>query len=631
MELSFNLILESLLSEGRAKNIIDKWSNFYPNPEDRGPMKEEDEWEDVVKKHQESDPSGNQKYLDYMLSQVVNSWADELRRYDYDGYDDLPSLHSWDSEIIDVVKKFHDYTERNLIKDKDIYNPKYKDLTVLKHAVMEAELKAKELAKERELKAGVDRLYEDTRWKLLVPKTHQASCHYGAGTKWCTTSKDTDSYFKTYTTNAVLFYILDKTRKEGSLYKLAINRQFTPGKEVCDYLQGVGRYCYTKLGPISSWGTGYDEQDRTVNLEHVIPLLPEGLQVAMDHYYQITLDRFNESRKQESITKLKTNWKSEEDLRKLYSDRITQLRKALFDAVSGTEWVQTYMDGIEYGEVVENSEFKEVYGTWEYMSMDNGHRFQISTNNEQQAGYFVDGQLIVDENNLATIRLYKTKEGGRFGIVEDAEAINVNLPISINRLLQNKEFKKIFADLVITGLERNLERRFEFYSSPSVPSSSQITSISQEQWESVATPRMTIDFGWESMDDQFTDVLINSIKEVIEYSLYTYFFQSGVPSKDGSVLWSSKNSHSSYKFEYPAAENSMTKRFLDYINTNPGKTAEEFYIDVLGKQRRPAHNSMFFSSITDAGLARPVRNGRKFGYFIGPNYEAWTEGKLKRV
>lgn len=629
MELSFNLILQSLLTEGRAKNIIDKWSNYViPGREDRGPMKNEDEWNDVIRRLQESDPSNNQKYLDYMLSQVVSNWANELSRIEDD---DMVSLHSWSSEIIELINKFHNYTERNLIKDKDIYNPNYKDLTVLADTIFQADLKAKELAKERELKGGVDRLYEDSRWKLLVPKTHQASCHYGAGTKWCTTSKDTDSYFKTYTTNAVLFYILDKTRKEGSLYKLAINRQFTPGKEVCDYLQGTGKYCYTKLGPMSSWGTGYDEQDRPVNLEHVISLLPKGLQVAMDNYYQITLDRINESRKQEAITKVQTNWKSEEDLRKLYSSRVKQLETALFDAVSGTEWVQTYMDGIEFGEVVENSKFKEVYGTWEYMSMDNGHRFQISTNNEQQAGYFIDGQLIVDENNLATIRLYKTKEGGRFGIVEDAEAINVNLPISTNRLLWNKEYRSVFASLVIAGLERNLERRFVFNSGPSTPEASKITSISQEQWESVVTPRTTIDFGWETMDDQFTHVLISVIKEVIEYSLYAYFFQSGVPSKDGSVLWSSKNSHSTYKFEYPAAESSMTKRFLDYIIANPGKTAEEFYIDVLGRRRPPANNSSFFSAISDAGLARSVRNGRKFGYFIGPNYQTWAEGKLKRI
>ncbi len=36
---------------------------------------------------------------------------------------------------------------------------------------------------------------------LVVPLTHTASCKYGANTKWCTTSSDTNDYFDKYSRN----------------------------------------------------------------------------------------------------------------------------------------------------------------------------------------------------------------------------------------------------------------------------------------------------------------------------------------------------------------------------------------------------------------------------------------------
>jgi predicted transcriptional regulator len=39
---------------------------------------------------------------------------------------------------------------------------------------------------------------------------------------------------------------------------------------------------------------------------------------------------------------------------------------------------------------------------------------------------------------------------------------------------------------------------------------------------------------------------------------------------------------------------------------------------------------MFFSSIKDSGIVKMERKGRQFVYSIGPNYSAWTQGKLLR-
>ena len=60
---------------------------------------------------------------------------------------------------------------------------------------------------------GVERIYEDGEWLVVSPKTHEASCHYGANTKWCTASKERPGYFKEYTKEGPLYILINKRTK----------------------------------------------------------------------------------------------------------------------------------------------------------------------------------------------------------------------------------------------------------------------------------------------------------------------------------------------------------------------------------------------------------------------------------
>jgi len=68
-----------------------------------------------------------------------------------------------------------------------------------------------------EIKKEIRKIFEDDKWLILVPKSLAASKLYGMDTKWCTT---TSQYFKQYTTNASLYYIIDKSH--GSKFGLSI-------------------------------------------------------------------------------------------------------------------------------------------------------------------------------------------------------------------------------------------------------------------------------------------------------------------------------------------------------------------------------------------------------------------------
>lgn len=60
---------------------------------------------------------------------------------------------------------------------------------------------------------------ENNDYKLVHPKSHAASCLYGAGTKWCTTRRDDDINFQEHTSDYFLLYLVPK---KSTLPKFAL-------------------------------------------------------------------------------------------------------------------------------------------------------------------------------------------------------------------------------------------------------------------------------------------------------------------------------------------------------------------------------------------------------------------------
>tara|TARA_R110000868_G_scaffold31672_9_gene116007 strand:- start:1747 stop:3546 length:1800 start_codon:yes stop_codon:yes gene_type:complete len=76
----------------------------------------------------------------------------------------------------------------------------------------------REMAKEA--KSQSDKIYEDDDVLVVSPKSHSASCYYGANTKWCTTQKDSSGYFDKYSKSGTLYYFLNKkTGNKVALYR----------------------------------------------------------------------------------------------------------------------------------------------------------------------------------------------------------------------------------------------------------------------------------------------------------------------------------------------------------------------------------------------------------------------------
>lgn len=70
-------------------------------------------------------------------------------------------------------------------------------------------------------------VHEDDKYLVVNPQTHNSSCYYGKGTKWCTAAT-TDDAFNRYNIDGKLFYFLDKTKSTSDLYyKIALLKKFT--------------------------------------------------------------------------------------------------------------------------------------------------------------------------------------------------------------------------------------------------------------------------------------------------------------------------------------------------------------------------------------------------------------------
>lgn len=78
-----------------------------------------------------------------------------------------------------------------------------------------------------------EKLYEDDEWTIVIPHTWEASKLYGAGTQWCTASRHSDYFFKSYTASGTLY--ININRYTGNKYQMLVSNK-----------DNTYQYCYDK-------------------------------------------------------------------------------------------------------------------------------------------------------------------------------------------------------------------------------------------------------------------------------------------------------------------------------------------------------------------------------------------------
>jgi len=575
-----NYILEELLFESRRKDVIEKYRDrltdtLNDNPTPINGMME-DNYDKVVEYIESELP--HPKYLEFVLNSMC------CGGYGADA-----------EQVLPLIQNFHRLAERNLIKNKDIYSKEYAtpegssyvDLSNVYSAVekgTEEEIRKEE---DKKLKGQRDIIYDGPRWRVVVPKSHKASCAYGSGTKWCTTSRGDDSFFKQYTTDGLLFYLIDKTAatdEDNVMYKAALN-----------WYYGWNSKKDRFFGKPIEDATLYDSKDVAVNIRHVLPLLPEEVEQSIVLYYVNTINKLNEKIEKEEgdieniIAELQEKFISEgviTDLmnkirRDLPNEQVARLNGGVSELSVDPETKTFWVSFNDYsGDLEEENDISEpiysgfIFGTQEMTGDEQILDLQL----HDDAGILVsDKETLFNSNDLYDLygRSIFRNFGGPYDGPEHKKALKnfINTRkdqfFNINKKdIVNKLYKQIVNFIVVNSWLR--------------------------KWDKGEN-------GW--------------------------YEASG----NGKTFWVPSNSSSTFTFKYPQKENSTVNKLINYVKKNPGTTAKEFYKEVYDFDYYPGYNTQLWGSIKDSGILRTEKGPRGvLKYYIGPNYKKWTEGNLER-
>lgn len=498
-----------ILTEALVDNLIEK----YPNEGD------------IIQTLNDESKSiaGSNKYLQWMVKQWMNTEdsseeaLEEIINATSSFHQALPRINR---ETITKLININDFPTVSIYTSivnspKDINS--YPNAEVLRDISMRILLEPSRSEKEKFAKTGADKIYEDDRWLLAKINTKEASCYYGAGSKWCTAATKHNA-FGQYNKNGNLYYLIDKSRKTGPYYKMAIYKSYA-GKTDSIMDETNRRLSVEQIELLSN-----------ILPPSIFPLIDEDMGIskpAGPEYY--TLSEFSH-------------------LLDVYAENLTPPRKIRTE--SGM-W-----------------EIKVEEGIW----------------------------YIVSEDNNIKIQATPFHEGQEYGITVDI--VGVKEPSSTVSVQDAMEWSKdIF--------------------SPPLPPYEEFKKVYMEKKEDIQTVRRNL--SW--------------VVSLYANIMRTHVFNDEILKKligGDFALWSPIRRATTMVFKYPPKEGSLTQRFLDFIKNNPGKTKKEFY-DSIGKKYRPGHNSTYFAAIKDAGIVTLTRKGRQFVYTIGPNHQAWTEGKLRLI
>ena len=148
----------------------------------------------------EEEPSGNYKYLDW----IMKIWQQEMCGYSSSYRCGNVSVAK---NMMNNISYFNENPHKYEIKDINGFTS-FANFT---NSTNDAKLK---LTK-GELKKQATKHYETGRYLIVEPHSHASSCFYGGGTQWCTTSRNYSDHFNNYyKTNSLLYFINKNTGKK---------------------------------------------------------------------------------------------------------------------------------------------------------------------------------------------------------------------------------------------------------------------------------------------------------------------------------------------------------------------------------------------------------------------------------
>jgi hypothetical protein len=155
-------------------------------------------------------------------------------------------------ETRDLLTKFNKYKSKLPLEKRDInrFNSIHDIYSLIRTLERQGVKSQKDVKKN-----GAEVVFEDSEWKIVIPHTEEASCIYGAHTRWCTAGRE-GNMFKYYNEKGPLYININKVTGDkyqfhfetGSFMdaedKKISPRQIGLSKGVLDYYKSIGKEPY---------------------------------------------------------------------------------------------------------------------------------------------------------------------------------------------------------------------------------------------------------------------------------------------------------------------------------------------------------------------------------------------------
>jgi hypothetical protein len=197
MKIAIKQILrENLITE---ITVSDAWSKFYSDvnkfPLLKGDINLFNELNDLYPRRGEN---FNKGYFTWLYNLIKNN---RLKNEDF--YKVKEYLRLFDKFINQIPNEFRDINKFKNIND--LYD------VVKQFEGGEDEISTSKTSEIKDIKKNeVEKVFENSGWLIMIPKTERASCLIGKGTKWCTAADQSNNMFDHYNEDGPLYVMVDK-------------------------------------------------------------------------------------------------------------------------------------------------------------------------------------------------------------------------------------------------------------------------------------------------------------------------------------------------------------------------------------------------------------------------------------
>lgn len=162
------------------------------------------------------------KFNEEQLNKIIDNVPQKFLDWVGKNFDTI----NFNQNFLDLVTKLREFEKISSNLPRTDINS-YKSLEDIYKALNDYSTRQRRDYKQVE---GGKVVFDDGRFFVVNPQTHQSSCHYGKGTKWCTVASS-DHQFNQYNSDGKLFYILDRNADSSDpFYKVALLNKFDGNK-----------------------------------------------------------------------------------------------------------------------------------------------------------------------------------------------------------------------------------------------------------------------------------------------------------------------------------------------------------------------------------------------------------------